>query len=184
MVDKEKILELFRNNFDPFDHYLLTNQMQIQDDGTVDVQWNIYMFGELEEIPIKFGIVTGDFVAEEKGLKTLHNMPKIVTGDCELAGNKLTTLLGAPEEVGGNFHVNRNPLVSLEGFPQKVGRKVSLRWTPTLPLLRTLNAQEVILYGQPRAMVILNKYAGQGRAGAIDCKRELVAAGFEGNARW
>jgi hypothetical protein len=184
VVNKKKILQLFRKYFDPFDQIHNTTLMQIQDDGTVDVQWSVYMPDELEEIPIKFGTVTGDFVAEEKGLKTLHNMPKLVTGDCELAGNKLTTLLGAPLEVGGNFFVNRNPLVSLDGFPQKVGKRVSLKWTPSLPLLRTLNAQEVVLYGQPRIMVILNKYAGQGKRGAIRCQKELISAGFERNARW
>jgi hypothetical protein len=184
MVDKEEILRVFRKYFDPFDQYLLSKQMQIRDDGTVDVQWNVYMLDELAEIPVKFGTVTGDFVAEEKGLKTLHNMPKLVTGDCELAGNKLTTLIGAPLEVGGNFFVNRNPLVSLDGFPQKVGKRVSLKWGPSLPLLRTLNAREVVLYGQPRVMAIMNKYAGQGKRAMFDCQKDLEDAGFEGNAKW
>jgi len=184
MVDKQKILQLFRENFDPFDYYTDENKPHIHDDGTVDAQWHVYLEYDVSELPVKFGTVDGDFSAIDKQLETLKNMPKIVKGNCELLGNKLTTLIGAPLEVGGNFEVNRNPLQDLIGFPQKVGGRVTVKWSQSLPLLRTLNAQEVVVYGQPRVSMILNKYAKQGKRAMFDCQKELEDAGFLENARW
>jgi hypothetical protein len=184
MVDKQKILQLFRKYFDPFDYYDDQNQPHIHNDGTVDAQWQVYLEHDVSELPVKFGTVNGDFTASEKSLATLKNMPKIVRGNCNLLGNNLTTLIGAPFEVGGNFEVNRNPLQDLIGFPQKVGGKVTVKWSQSLPLLRTLNAQEVVVYGQPRVSMILNKYAKQGKRAMFHCQKELEDAGFDGNARW
>lgn len=184
MVNKEAILRTFRNLFDPFEMYQDDEtRLTVHDDGTLDVDGVVYLHHDVDELPIKFGVVA-QFFAVERGLKTLKNMPRTVKGPCHLDGNKLTTLVGAPETVGEDLELYRNPLENLNGFPREVGGKVKLIWAKNLPLLRTLVAKEIILHGQPRVDAILNKYAGQGRGGAIDCKRELVAAGFEGNARW
>ena len=166
------------------------------------------------QLQVEFSEVNSSFSAVGKGLVTLLGAPEKVEGYFDVASNKLETLRGgpkwvggdficwknqlssleaAPEHVGGAFIIYANPLVSLEGMPQKIGVKLALSYDPELPLLRTLVAPHIELSTGPKVVSwdrlllceeILNKYAGQGRAGAIDCKRALVAAGFEGNARW
>jgi len=160
--------------------------------------------------------VYGDFGAEQCQLTNLQGAPKRVGGYFNVSGNHIRDLAGFPESVGGSIflannnlkslrglpetisddlEIHGNDLASLEGFPRSVAGWVTLDYTPTMPLLRTLGALHVNLvvtteHGgsalKTKIQKILNdpRWIGQGRAGAIDCKRELVAAGFEGNARW
>ena len=147
-------------------------------------------------------------------LTSLEGMPQNIRGNVEIAANQISSLVGCPEKIKGDFLCSKNllenfvggpaivlgemdatgnPLKSLEGFPTKL-EKVYLTYSPSLPLLRTIVCKRVILVPTSgwkdqnlllmKVEKILNKYAGQGRAGAIDCKRELVSSGFEGNARW
>jgi len=119
-------------------------------------------------------------------LNSLVGAPRNVPGDFDCSHNQLTSLEGAPAAVGRLLSCLGNPLTSLEGMPNSVGI-FEFTYSPTLPLLRSLVAKKINVFPKLETVAIqniLNKYAGQGRAGAIDCKRELVAAGFEGNARW
>ena len=127
------------------------------------------------------------FNCRQNNLETLEGGPKTVNGDFRCDGNKLTNLIGAPTKVTGFLTCTHNSLTSLEGIPTELGG-IELEYERELPLLRLLYAKHIDFYygGRSARAVkeILMKYAGQGRAGAIDCKRELVAAGFEDNAKW
>ena len=134
--------------------------------------------------------VEGDFVCDSNHLlTTLEGGPKQVLGIMRCTGNaRLVSLLGAPTTVGGDFWCHDNPkLRSLEGLPSIPGI-LYLTYKQKLPLLRCLLAQQVVFY--PRKQVskpvqtIVNRYAGQGEAGAFSCGTELATAGYKENARW
>jgi hypothetical protein len=137
--------------------------------------------------------VTEFFDVSRNRLTSLEGGPKEVGGDYLCWRNKLTSLVGAPERVGGRFEIYKNPLTSLVGMPNFIGDAVSLSYHPALPLLRTLVAPAIELsigadiVSLDRIYLcetILNKYAGEGKRGVIRCQKELIAAGFEGNAKW
>lgn len=178
-----------------------------------DVRPRLYEFPN-SKLPFSFGKVNGAFNVRDCNLISLEGCPREVTRECWVNNNRIQSLEGAPEIVGaffdcrntwikslvgaprkvsGNFICTDNfRLESLAGFPEEV-KAVFITYKKDLPLLRCLLAQEGVVFltsqgrqGQDAEQVeaIINRYAGQGRAGAIDCKRELVAAGFESNARW
>jgi hypothetical protein len=62
----------------------------INGDGSINVNDDVRLFDkELTSIPLKFGIVTGDFICSY---------------------NKLTSLDGSPKSVGGGFYCDNNKL--------------------------------------------------------------------------
>jgi hypothetical protein len=93
----------------------------------------------------------------------------IVTHSCHWTGHQLKDLTGAPEYVGAWFDTE---------------------YTPTMPLLRCLVAQQGVgvngSHVPPEVYTILNdpKYLGKGKAAAIACAVALTKAGFKANARW
>jgi hypothetical protein len=130
--------------------------------------------------------VGGDFYCRNNQLTTLAGAPQTVGGDFRCDYNSLTTLAGAPQTVRGGFYCYNNPLAILQGMPTQL-RKLRVSYSPNLPLLRTLYAQEIEFFPKPHdpaLLGILNRYAGQGKRGAIKCQKELISAGFERNARW
>ena len=183
MVDKQEIAQVFRSWFDTD-----SLRFEVNDDGTISGEGLIHTSAKLpRKLPVRFKTFTGSMWLMQTGLDTLEGLPEYLDGDLRVRGNQLSDLKGAPKIITGIFNIIDNPLESLEGFPNSV-TTVILDDDPKLPMLRLLNASEITIKGSRdpdyRVQEILNKYAGQGRAGAIDCKRELVAAGFEGNARW
>ena len=93
----------------------------INSDGTVDVNWNVYLNGRgLKEMPLKFGYVSGNFFCDYNFLKTLEDAPIEVGAGFYCYDNKLTSLEGGPRKVGSDFFCNDNQLTSLEGAPNKV----------------------------------------------------------------
>ena len=93
----------------------------INPDGTVDVDGDVYLGDkDFNELPIKFGKVTGDFTCSENKLTSLLGSPNKVGGDFGCGNNILTTLEGGPKEVGGYFNCSFNLLTSLKGAPDKV----------------------------------------------------------------
>ncbi len=86
------------------------------DDFSFDVFTNVEISNMgLEEIPIKFGRVDGDFNCQNNQLKSLVNSPDIVGGNFDCSNNKLTTLKHSPSRVEGSFYTNNNKLTTLEG---------------------------------------------------------------------
>ena len=98
--------------------------------------------------------------------------------------------------MGKEYHCDgNNQLTSLEGLPETLKGVFFVSWNPKLPLLRSLVAKEIDLrgdlsftnakYGEMfQVRDILNKYAGEGKVGALKAAAELIRAGFKDNARW
>ena len=163
-------------------------------------------------IPVKFYMVDGWFQAERMGLGSLENCPDSC-GSLFVASNSLRSLEHTPAYLGSHdisdnlFHnfvglpeglsvvtALNNPLTSLDGLPESPPEEepltVALTYSPHLPLLRLLVAEEIEIR-DPRnnklfepVQSILNRYAGQGSAGAFACGAELATAGYKENARW
>jgi hypothetical protein len=184
MVDKQKILALYQDYFDTDQDQIKAGSVSVDDNGLVSVNDSVWILKYIDKLPIGFDRVLGNFDGKDNSLESLDNFPKYVKNDLDVSGNSLKNLVGAPSYVGGQLWITRNPLVSLEGFPRFVGGQVRLTYRQNLPLLRTLVAPEIVVYGKPRVMVILNKYAGQGKMAVFDCQKDLEDAGFPGNAHW
>ena len=77
------------------DYYEIKNYT-IQDDGTVDVDGNVYIHGrKLTDIMVKFGKVTGDFIIIKTELSNMNNLPT----DCPhivLDDNNIRTIKNIP----------------------------------------------------------------------------------------
>jgi hypothetical protein len=132
--------------------------------------------------------VQKNFRCSDNLITSLTHAPTHVPGSFNCSKNKLTNLLGAPEHVGDDMSCHNNPLESLEGAPTHVGRNWWISYQEKLPLLRTINCQEVQFMNlNPKSnqvAEILNKHTGEGKPGAIKAAAELIRAGFKGNARW
>lgn len=162
------------------------DEVSLDEEGRVNITGTITFRRKGQtEFPLWFGKVTGNFYAEGLALRSLEGAPYEVGKSFIVKQNKLSTLAGGPKYVGGHYSAVFNPLVNLDGLATSIGDSFSFNYTPTLPLLRTLAAKRIWPNpDQVELEKILAKYAGHGRAAAIDCKRELVEAGYEGNARW
>jgi hypothetical protein len=94
----------------------------INSDGTVDVNGNVNLSNcRLQEIPLKFGYVSGNFYCGTNKLTTLKGAPREVGGSFGCGTNELTSLEGAPIRVDGYFDCCDNKIVSLQGGPKEVG---------------------------------------------------------------
>jgi hypothetical protein len=100
----------------------------INSDGSVDVNYNVRLNEcQLTEMPLKFGIVTGDFYCVNNQLTSLEGTPREVSGDFSCSDNLLTSLEGGPNKVGGYFNCFNNYLTSLHGSPISLGGHFSCR---------------------------------------------------------
>lgn len=152
-------------------------------------------------------IVNGNFNCSGNKLTNLEHFPAQIKGYINLAGNNLTslegapkrandwfsvvyndlkTLKGVPESISGDLDISDNPLENLDYWPLHIGGKVYMTWNLKLPILKTLMALGgVACENAPKQVQeILNKYAGQGKPGAIKAAAELILAGYKDNARW
>jgi len=85
----------------------------INSDGSVDVDGWVSLGLEhlnLNEIPVKFGKVSGSFDCAQNNLTTLKNVPVWVGGWFDCSSNNLTSLEGCPDYVEGSFYCGRNNL--------------------------------------------------------------------------
>ena len=164
--------------------------------GVVDVTGDVNLIRQVKQLGVTFGHVTGDFMCSQKMLETLAGAPKHVGKEFDCAYNQLTSLTYGPQYVGKEYHCDgNNQLISLEGLPETFKGVFFVSWNPKLPLLRSLVAKEIDLrgdlsftnakYGEMfQVRDILNKYAGEGKVGALKAAAELIRAGFKDNARW
>jgi hypothetical protein len=207
--DQTEIEELLK------EYFKITGTPTINPDGTVDITGDCSLKSDkkVNQLPVKFGKVSGNFDCSHNQLTSLVGAPQSVGGYFDCGYNKLTSLIGAPQSVGGYFSCHRNQLTSLvgspqsvggyfscyfnqltslEGAPQSVGRAFRCDWSPTLPLLRTVVAKEVVIWkGDTRFKEIndilnssIKDNPGSYRKAALDAKRKLIDAGFKGNAKW
>jgi hypothetical protein len=100
---------------------LFISNWNINDDGKVDVDGDVRISNcGLEEIPFKFGMVTGDFVCNCNNLKTLEGSPDYVGGYFSCNKNELVSLKGSPIRIGEYFSCGENKLKTLVGGPRLV----------------------------------------------------------------
>jgi hypothetical protein len=93
----------------------------INDDGTVDVNSSVDIsFMNLNQIPVQFGRVRGDFNCSNNQLHSLQGSPQSVGFSFFCHKNRLTSLKGASQWVGKSFICSHNELTSLEGAPLKL----------------------------------------------------------------
>lgn len=215
MVNKERIewlvAEHFKINFGKF---------SINSDGTVDAQGKVRLNSEpsIRKLPVVFGYVAGDFSCEKNHLQTLQGCPHTVRGHFFCNNNELKSLEGGPEEVGmifdcrnnqltslegsprivkGHFFCHNNPLTSLKGIPDEIGGELGLDYDQQLPLLRCLVATKGVEFDNhgeyhycEDIAKIINKFAGQGKRGVLNCTKELLTLEKElgidirANIRW
>ena len=93
----------------------------INQDGLVDVDDDVDLERKrLTKLPLKFGIVSGNFFCSRNELTTVEGAPKSVDGSFSCSYNKLITLEGSPHSVDGFFDCSSNKLTTLEGAPNSV----------------------------------------------------------------
>jgi len=120
-MKKIKVYESFKTEQEIKDicsEYGIENY-QIRDDGSIDVDGNVYLQGELgdlKQLPLTFNEV-GYFDCVSNNLTTLEGVPKKVHGNFICGFNKLTSLEHSPKIVEGSFYCGGNKyLTSLEGL--------------------------------------------------------------------
>lgn len=96
-------------------------QFSIREDNTIDVYQDVRLFGNIPKLPVKFGIIEGDFSCFDVGLTTLYGCPYKVKGTFRCDGNQLVSLKYGPKEVGELFDCSKNKLTSLEYCSEKIG---------------------------------------------------------------
>lgn len=163
-------------------------------------------------LPIKFGNVTGSFEFNWNsgtnlatlagspdwvggtfgcaftGVGSLVGAPQKVDGDLDVRFCELKNFVGGPKQVGRDYWGRGNPITSLEGLPERIPGEFDFELTPGLPVLRSLVAHTVDVrehrLSSEEVNQILNKYVGQGKAGALKAAAELIKAGYKEHARW
>lgn len=201
MVDVEKTEQLLK------DYFRIPGTYEIDSHtGIINVDGNARLKHYSREIPMQFGHISNDFKCYGNHLTSLKGSPQEVGGnfDCSdnlltdlthapsvvgsnflCQNNKLKSLRGAPSSITGNFICWNNPFTTLDGAPEHVGGTFLISYAPHLPLLRLLMYDKHTVSGVPVPVyLIMEKYSGQGRAGALKAAAELIRAGYQENARW
>lgn len=119
----------------------------VHDDLTVDVNGNVSISASgLNEIPVQFGIVNGNFLFFGCNLKSLKGSPREVTGSFDCSFNDLKTLEYSPTKVLGLFVCTSNKLTSFFGCPKEIGKDFVSRGNK----IRTLKYAPDIIRGNFR----------------------------------
>jgi len=211
-VDKANIKLLLKR------HFYIYGRITIDENGLVSCTGKVYLNNAIKvnKLPVKFLKVGGFFncggnelTSLEGGpqsvgdyfscssneLTSLKGCPHLVRGSFYCDDNQLTSLEGGPQTVGNGFDCNNNPLITLKGLPTRITQDLYLTYSSDLPLMRALVAKQIIFWDNKDQRVkqiqeVLNKYAGQGKAGMMKCSSELLTLGKElgvdlrQNARW
>jgi hypothetical protein len=188
-------------------YFEIPGKKSIRDDGRVDVvgDCTALVSEDLKKLPIRFGSISRNFNCQGLGLTSLDGSPDIVSGAFNCSQNNLTSLIGGPKEVENYYFCNNNKLTSLEGMATTIGGSVycagnplislnglngtysvNLEWQINLPLLRLLKYKWPSVRGNASVQIILSKYCGDkfSRSSVLQCQKELIRKGFEGNASW
>jgi hypothetical protein len=104
------------------------------DTGVIDVEAKYVNLKVRGHIPVKLGVVRGDFDCSGCYLTDLTNAPHTVTGSFRCNNNLLTTLQHGPQNVGitmGNlnsetYYCGDNPLADLTDLPAQFNGRLQL----------------------------------------------------------
>ena len=204
MVDKDQIRKTLKQ------YFAYHGDVHIDDQGVVSTTGDVQFTGGQKKLPVQFGEVGGTFQAQMRKLTTLMGSPHTVGQRFICWSNPITTLQGGPTKVGAEVYardcklinligapecttlmVQDNPLQSLEGMPANL-KVFGFTFDPHLPMLKSLQAKKISMYAKEgldnqQALTcykILDKYAGDGKPGALKAAGELIKAGLKENARW
>lgn len=83
----------------------------INPDGSIDVDGDVVMLIFINELPIKFNKVNGNFYCSYNNLSTLKNFPNEVGGETFLYGNPLKSLDGYNGDYDKLFCDNKEKLI-------------------------------------------------------------------------
>lgn len=124
----------------------------INDNLTVDVNGGVNLTKyQMTEIPIQFGIVTGDFFCNDNQLTSLKGCPHEVQGWFHCGNNNLTNLDYCPKIIGENLIIDFNPITNLKGFNSDIGKNIIHCYSPRNPVkiqeLEAYYEEEKILNG-------------------------------------
>jgi hypothetical protein len=155
-----------------FHHVQLMRVWVDEDTHEVNVKAHEILLKTQKRIPIKMGLVIGNFMCYERELESLHNAPHTVTGNFSCYNNQLTSLEHGPQAVGqqsmggGTYSCSDNFLKNFEGAPQDFtgylvavkqkgtglqsvdglpanARIVDITYQADLPLLKLINQKRV-----------------------------------------
>lgn len=142
--------------------------------------------------------VTHDFICSANLLTSLEGGPTSVGTHSSQGGiygcavNLLNNFVGAPTTFTGHFAGSQQlggALTSVDGIPPH-STKVTITAHAKLPLLKLTQYPLVDLKyphvggTNEKLTQIINRHAGQGKAGALKAAAELIKYGFKDNARW
>jgi len=173
-----------------------TGNITFNSEGHVSCSGHVtYKTKDYNKLPITFLHVSGNFDCSESDLTTLEGCPRSVGGSFVCYRNKITSLEGGPEQVNKSYWCHNNLLTTLKGVPENHPcRQIYLTYSTILPLMRTLFADDIVFRNEfdndQQILVVLNKYAGRGKAGMMACSSELLTLGkklgvdLRQNARW
>ncbi len=153
--------------------------------GVVNVTGGVDLYNmDLDRLPVRFGVVSGDFDCSQNRLTSLEGAPGSVGGYFSCNVNRLTSLVDAPGVVAGNFWCIENLLTSLVGVHRilkRVGGVLHIKGNEIMSggigLILVEGLTEIDT-DQP-AFEIINEYLGQGNRGVLLCQEALHEAGFE-----
>ncbi len=171
------------------EHFTITGHHTIDDAGFITVNGLCRLDEVCQQLPVKFRSVQGSFICMEKQLISLNGCPKIC-GVFSCVGNNLTNLIGAPDIVQGTFLAHENNLETLEGLPKIVHGQLWLPFLPNLPMLRLVGRRNDIIFKNGEEYNyeladIFQKYKNKSsRIDILNCQKDLINSGFEGNASW
>lgn len=107
----------------------------IDDDLTVNVKGDVYLINKKFKIlPVKFGVVEGDFICHNGKLISLIGAPHTVLGSFTCHKNNLTSLKFGPKEVKGYYDCSNNHLTSLLGAPNEIGEYFNCAYNQLMSL--------------------------------------------------
>lgn len=138
---------------------------------------------DLTHSPVRVG---GSYFCSYNTLTSLQGAPAQVARSFFCDHNQLEDLTGAPTQVNTVFDCSGNySLRNLHSAPEHVGQTFILSYSPDLPLLRLCMYPDFAIYGcLEQVYVILQKYKGTGRSGALKAALELIGTGYPENAKW
>ena len=212
MVDESFIWTTLANHFHIRNYEGESVDIDINSAGCLDVvNGDVMMFkpGAGGHIPLCWNSVGGDFIANHMSIRRLANAPRVCDslnvnrnliedlGECPeklskllIRSNRLKNFQGTLATVELIDAVD-NPFLDLEGLENISVDMLKITWRRDLPLLRSLTVRKWVKLYQEDGIrektgvgEIINRYIGQGEAGAFECGAELASAGFKENARW
>lgn len=116
-TNPDEIIEILDRDF----AYKPMKVSKIHSDGTVDVEGDAFFTRRNGgRIPVKFGIVTGNFICNGTSLTTLEGSPHTVGETFYSGGNLFTDLVGGPKSVKSIQMKQSHNLTSLVGLPKRI----------------------------------------------------------------